>query len=249
MPFYERDAAKIYYEELGSGFPLLLISPGGMNSVISFWERMPFNPIESFKGDFHVIAMDQRNAGRSTGPLDTQDPWGSHADDQLGLMSHLGIERFLVLGCCIGGSYIFKLVERAPDRIVAGVLEQPIGMVESNVDLFHNQIWSTWGQDLVANREDITEDSMKEFGRQMWQHDFLLSVDRDFARTVQTPMLVMPGNDAAHPREIGLELAEMLPNAELLDNWKAPAEVVPHTVEAVRAFLKKHAEAASQVPA
>ena len=44
--------------------------------------------------------MDQRNAGRSRGPLPLEDPWGAFVGDQLGLMDHLGIDRFLVIGCC-----------------------------------------------------------------------------------------------------------------------------------------------------
>jgi len=41
------------------------------------------------------ITMDQRNAngGESTGPIPARDPWGAFADDQLGLMDHLGIRK------------------------------------------------------------------------------------------------------------------------------------------------------------
>ena len=69
MPVYERDGAEIYYEEYGSGFPLLLIAPGGMKSAISFWAGTPWNPIEQLQGDYRVVAMDQRNAGQSTAPV------------------------------------------------------------------------------------------------------------------------------------------------------------------------------------
>lgn len=54
-------------------------------------------------------------------------------------------------------------------------------------------------------------------------------------------MLVLPGNDMAHPTGVGLEVARLLPNAELLEQWKEPAEIVPQTVERVRAFLQTHA--------
>src|SRR6266567_7208634 len=132
MAKYQRGDVSIYFEEHGSGFPLLLLSPGALNSTIGFWSRMPFNPLEEFQSEYRVVAMDQRNAGRSSGPLPVDDPWGGYADDQLGLMDHLGIERFLVLGCCIGCSFILKLIERAPARVVAGVMEQPIGSDETN---------------------------------------------------------------------------------------------------------------------
>ena len=80
MAFYDHDGARIYYEEHGvrSGYPLLLLAPGGLNSGLINWSRMSaFNPLEVFKDDFRMIAMDQRNAvnGQSTGPVEVNDPW------------------------------------------------------------------------------------------------------------------------------------------------------------------------------
>src|SRR6195256_5664893 len=91
MPYYERDKVRIHYEEAGSGFPLLVMPGGGLNSRISMWQTAPFNAMEVFKNDFRVITMDQRNAleGESTGPVQVDDPWGAFADDQIGLMDHL----------------------------------------------------------------------------------------------------------------------------------------------------------------
>src|SRR6195256_3221253 len=127
--FYEKGNVRIRYQEVGTGFPLLATPGGGLNSRISNWQNAVINVMEHFKNDFRVITMDQRNAtgGESTGPVPVDDPWGAFADDQLGLMDHLGIRQFLFFGNCIGGSFALKLMERAPDRIVAGVLSQPIG--------------------------------------------------------------------------------------------------------------------------
>ena len=91
MPFYTRGDVRIRYEEAGSGFPLLATPGGGLDSIMSGWPGQVFNAMEVFKGDFRCITMDQRNAngGESTGPIQTDDPWGAFADDQLGLMDHL----------------------------------------------------------------------------------------------------------------------------------------------------------------
>jgi pimeloyl-ACP methyl ester carboxylesterase len=64
--------------------------------------------------------MDQCNAagGESTGPIPVDV--GRFADDQLGLTYHLSIRQFFFFGNCIGGSLALKLIERAPERIVAG---------------------------------------------------------------------------------------------------------------------------------
>src|SRR5437773_1004217 len=105
MSSFQRGETTIYYETRGAGFPLLLLPPGGMNATIGAWDRSAFAPMEIFPRDFWSITLDERNAGRSIGPLAPDDPWGSYAEDQLGLMNHLGIERFHVLGCCIECSY------------------------------------------------------------------------------------------------------------------------------------------------
>ena len=65
VPLFVRGDVSIYYEQRGSGFPLLLLPPGGMNATISFWGRSAFNPVEIFASDSRVIALDQRNAGSS----------------------------------------------------------------------------------------------------------------------------------------------------------------------------------------
>ena len=107
MPFYTRGDVRIHYEERGSGFPLLATPGGGLNSVLTGWPTAVFNAMDLFKDDFRCITMDQRNApdGHSTGPVQVDDPWGAFADDQLGLMDHLGINEFLFIGYCIGGPF------------------------------------------------------------------------------------------------------------------------------------------------
>src|SRR5271166_3566981 len=93
---FEKGPVRIRYEEAGSGFPLLLIAGGGLNSKMAGLPTMPFNPIEEFKGEYRCIFADLRNAngGESSGPLEIDRTWDSFADDHLGLMDHLGIDKF-----------------------------------------------------------------------------------------------------------------------------------------------------------
>src|SRR5207302_5565990 len=60
--FYEKGNVRIRYQEVGSGFPLLVASGGGLNSRISNWQNAVINVMAEFKTDFRCIAMDQRNA-------------------------------------------------------------------------------------------------------------------------------------------------------------------------------------------
>jgi pimeloyl-ACP methyl ester carboxylesterase len=239
MPVFERDGASIYYEEHGSGFPLLLLAPGGLNSSIAFWGRMPLKPLDEFANEFRIIAMDQRNADRSRGPLDTRDPWGMYAADQLGLLDHLGIDRALVAGCCIGCSFIFKLVERQPERVVAGVLMQPIGHDESNPGAFGPDTWTPWGQSLIDKGANLSMDTVEAFGHALFDSGFVFSVSRDFLRTIRTPMLLLYGNDRAHPRGVSVEVGKLLPNVELVERWREP-DAVHEATERMRRFLQSH---------
>src|SRR5215510_3611728 len=89
MPFYEKGAVRIAYEEAGTGFPLLIISGGGLNSTIEWAKKSaPFNAMDEFQDEYRCIVTDLRNAvgGQSTGPLEVDRPWDSYTDDQLGLM-------------------------------------------------------------------------------------------------------------------------------------------------------------------
>src|SRR4029450_12768118 len=113
--FYQKGNVRIHYQEAGSGIPLLIIPGGGQNSTIAWAvQNAPFNAIDEFKGEYRCITADLRNApsGQSTGPLEIDRPWDSYTDDHLGLMDHLGIKRFMVLGFCIGGPFIWNLLKR-----------------------------------------------------------------------------------------------------------------------------------------
>src|SRR5215472_19340002 len=124
MSFYQRGPVRIHYEETGAGFPLLLIAGGGLNSTIAGLKRGdPFDALAEFKGEYRSIAADLRNAngGQSSGPLEADRPWDAYTDDHIGLMDHLGIGKFMVLGFCIGGPFIWNLLKRAGDRVVAAV--------------------------------------------------------------------------------------------------------------------------------
>jgi pimeloyl-ACP methyl ester carboxylesterase len=237
LPVFERDGVTIYFEEHGSGIPVLLLAPGGMRSSISMWPNAPFNPLVSLDDTFRLIAMDQRNIGRSSGPLDIEDPWGSYANDQLSLLDYLGIEEFHVIGCCIGGSYILKMIQLDPDRIISAVLEQPIGLNAGNQILFEQQ-WRSWGEELMTRRPDIDIAVLEKFGTKMWGGgDFVLSVPREFVQSCQTPLLVLPGDDAFHLASTAREIAALAPRGEILESWSETPEKLGSTVQSVKEFL------------
>ena len=253
MPFYERGSVRIHYEEVGSGFPLLLIPGGGLNSSISFWSRAAFNPMEEFKNEFRCITMDLRNGndGLSSGPLEADRPWDAYADDQLGLMDHLGIREFMVLGFCIGGPFIWNLLKRAPGRVVAGVLAQPSGFRPTMPDLFYQNNIKGWGPPLCESRPDITMDKVDAFLNKMYRAnaDFVFTVTRDFVRQCHTPILILPDDVAAHPYAVAIETAHLAPNAQVsLYPWKANPEQIRLALRHVGTFLKANRPAVARQP-
>jgi pimeloyl-ACP methyl ester carboxylesterase len=244
MPFFDNGDARIYFEEKGEGFPLLTIAPGGMRSTVDFWANAAVDPWASYADDFRMVAMDQRNAGQSVGPLDVADPWGAYASDQLGLLDHLGIDRFLVMGCCIGGSYILKLIEAAPERVVAAVLEQPIGVIDANRDLF-GQMQRSWAGEVIGTREGADAATVERFLAAMWTGDFVVSVDPAVISRCPVPLLVMPGIDDYHPTETGREIAALAPDSRVLEPWKDTPEHIAAATEEARRFLLDQAARAS----
>jgi len=245
-PAYERGAVHIYFEEEGAGFPLLLIPGGGLNSTISGLKRGdPFYAIEEFKGGYRCITADLRNAngGQSFGPLEIDRPWDSYTDDHLGLMDHLGIDKFMVMGFCIGGPFIWNLLKRAPDRVVAAVLAQPSGSRPEMRDLFYENNMKGWGPELVKRRPDITMEMVDRFLTRMYRTnpDFVFTVTRDFVHNCQTPVLILPDDIPAHPYAIAMECAMLAPKAEVsMFPWKQPKERVPLAIRQIHSFLRAH---------
>ena len=243
--FFEKGTVRIRYQEAGSGFPLLCTPGGGLNSRIAVWTTAVINAMEAFGNDFRCITMDQRNAngGESTGPVAVQDPWGAFADDQLGLMDHLGIRQFAFFGNCIGGPFALKLMERAPERVVAAVLSQPVGHRPDKPDVMYDSGRDMWAPEFRKRQPNISMETIEEYLHNLYRvrPDFVYSVSRDFARSCQTPMLVLPDDADAHPYQTSVDIASLAPNAEItVYPWKDPPELKARTINRARTFLKAH---------
>jgi pimeloyl-ACP methyl ester carboxylesterase len=243
MPFYEKGDVRIHYEEAGSGFPLLVIPGGGLNSTVVGLETHPFNPLKEFASDYRVIAAGLRNAngGQSSGPLEIDRPWDAYTDDHIGLMDHLGISEFMVLGFCIGGPFIWNMLRRERGRVVAAVLTQPSGYRPEMPDLFYQNNIKGWGPGLCERRPDITMAMVSDFLNNMYtkRADFVFTVTRDFVRDCQTPVLVLPDDVPAHPYKVAMESALLAPNSQVsMYPWKAEPQQIPLAVRHIRTFLK-----------
>jgi len=248
MPMLKRPDGEIYYEEYGpkSGFPILLFAPGGLRSNLAMWHHPKDGPQRSWcdwtevlaEEGFHVVAMDQRNAGTSRCAIEADHGWHTYAADHMALMDHVGAPRFHVLGGCIGGSYCIKAAETAPTRVVSAVLQNPIGVHPDHPNYFPDS-HAEWSKEQRAKRPELDEAKIAAFGRNMWGQPFVFCSSREFVRHFPIPAILLPGTDIPHPAATSAELEELLPGLEVIRQWRGPDHMQAQR-DGVVAFLKRH---------
>ena len=238
MPEFVRGSTRINYEIAGdrAGFPVLLLAPGGLRSTADRWRNMPWNPLERL-ADFHLIAMDQRNAGQSFGPIDAGAGWSMYTADQLALLDHLGVGEFHAVGMCIGGPFAMGLARAAPDRLRAAVMLQPIGLADNRHTF--EALFDGWRAEIEDRHPEADEATWAAYRHAMFGGDFMFNTTRAQAAECRVPALVCMGNDIYHPAPISRELAMLLPNARFVEHWKEP-EHLEQTDRTIRAFLADH---------
>jgi pimeloyl-ACP methyl ester carboxylesterase len=227
----------LQYDVHGAGFPILAIAPGGMKSVRERWSSAPFDPTARLADRYRVITMDQRNAGQSWAPVSSDDGWAKYTEDQIALLDHLGVDRFVVMGMCIGGPYALRLCLAAPERVTGAILLQPIGL-EDNRDAFED-LFDQWATQIEGDHPETLGNAWTSFKRNMFGGDFVFGATREDAAKCQTPALVMMGDDRYHPQSVSRELAEIMPNAELIERWKEAAHLEA-AAKAIDDFLTRH---------
>ena len=249
MPTLPIDRGEIYYEDVGTGYPVLLFAPGFLSSRMERWRSNPArpgvahdwcDPVPVLAPHFRVVALDVRNAGRSHAAIGTDYDWASYTADHRALLRHLGIERCHVMGACIGVSFAFALEEAAPGTVTAQVLQNPIGLSDENRAAVDGEI-ADWAAGMAA-RPDVDPALLAAAGARMFAGDFVFSVTRDVAGRGKVPTLLMPGNDRMHPASVSADIA-WLTGAEVLDPWKGP-DHRDAAIARARDFLLQHTPAA-----
>ena len=118
MPIIQTNGIELYYEEQGTGEPLLLIM--GITATGSVWEKH----VSYWSNYFQCITVDNRGVGQSgipEGPYTT----AQMADDYAGLLDALQIDKVAVVGCSMGSTIAQQLAIRHPHKITSLVLMCP----------------------------------------------------------------------------------------------------------------------------
>src|SRR5207244_1875345 len=84
----------------------------------------------------------------------------------------------------------WNLLKRAPDRVVAAVLAQPVGFRPEMPTALYDGSITGWIPELVKRRPDITKEMAEKYLTKMYRTnpDFVLTVTRDFVRHCLTPV-------------------------------------------------------------
>ncbi len=238
MPVVESNGIDIYYEEHGSGEPLLLIMGWGANAAT--WRPQ----LPGLAEQFRVITFDNRGVGRSSSP---EGPYSvpQMAGDVVGLLDALEVPRAHVFGISLGGMIAQELAIEHPGRVDALILgcTTPGSCHAAGVARLHN--------DVSAFRDANGQGSLEwfsEFLRRLWTEeaviesttelqDFVLSLIRfpptshglrsqadavlkhdtyDRLEQIRHRTLVMTGDEdmLIDPKNSKI-LAKRIPNAEL----------------------------------
>lgn len=115
MPYVQTNGIRLYYEEKGSGEPLLLIM--GITAAGSVWEKH----VTYWQQYFNCIIGDNRGVGLSDKPIGSYTT-EQMADDYAGLLQHLNIPSAHVVGCSMGSTIAQQLALRHPDKVTSLVL-------------------------------------------------------------------------------------------------------------------------------
>jgi len=151
---------ELYYEEHGSGDPLLLIM--GLAADSTAWMFQ----LPAFAERYRTIVFDNRGIGRSAKPA---GPYtiGGMADDTAGLLAAIGVERAHVVGVSMGGMIAQELALRHPERVRGLVLACTYPEPDEEIRLGRSssiqQLGGTVGADGTAQLDLAAVDPMMIF--------------------------------------------------------------------------------------
>ncbi len=107
----------------------------------------------------------------------------------------------------------------------------------------YNSGRDVWAPEFMQRRPDVTMAEIERYLHELYRSypEFIYSVSRDFARSCETPILVLPDETPAHPLVASVEVASLCPNAEItVFPWRDPPELKTRTIDRVRRFLRTH---------
>ena len=145
----EVNGAKLYYEQMGEGYPLILIHGFSLNT------RMWDDQFENFAKYYKVLRYDVRGFGKSSIP---EEPY-SHCKDLYSLMEFLGIDKAYVIGLSMGGGIAIDFTVEYPEKVDALI---PVDMTLSGYQLSEEFI-QRWNKYCLIARNEGASNAIQEW--------------------------------------------------------------------------------------
>jgi 3-oxoadipate enol-lactonase len=234
MPYVENEGTKIYWDESGTGDPLLLIM--GLGSASDMWYRL----LPQLAEHYRTIFFDNRGVGRSTphpGPYSI----AAMAADAAAVMDAARVESAHVLGFSMGGfiaqEFALRYGERVRRLILAAtacggaevVMAAPEvleALAAKGVKTREEGFWMTAPYNYSAStprhliEEDLEVTLRSPLKRESYQAQLLAIMtwhgSHERLRSLSKQTLVIHGDsDQLIPTENGRVLARVIPGAEL----------------------------------
>ncbi|MDF3294245.1 alpha/beta fold hydrolase [Streptomyces silvisoli] len=230
MPFASVNGQQLCFEDTGGDGPVVVFSHGNLMN-----RQMWVPQVEALRGEFRCVVWDERLHGRTKDDGALYTYWDS-ADDLLGLLDHLGVERATLVGHSQGGFLSLRAALRAPDRIKALVLIDTAAVAWPQEALTQmsgvSEGFRTGGPDAVApallgmllGEPEIHHDWLRTWHEQPQERladavAVLMGVDDISARLgeITQPALIVHGQvDQPVPLPLGQMLRDRLPGASEL---------------------------------
>ena len=109
--------------------------------------------------------------------------------------------------------------------------------MDNNKQTFY-ELFQSWSDEIKGDHPEADDTAWQSFRSHMFDGELDFNVGREFVKTCQTPMLILMGTDVYHPEVVSREIAELAPNATLVQQWKDTER--DGTTKTVVDFLTQH---------
>lgn len=230
IPISKVSDIHMFYTIQGTGDPLVII-PGWGRDLSAIDEL-----IKDLSTKYQVIAIDNRGAGRSDKP-DKPYSIEQMADDLIGLLDVLGIQRTNILAMSMGSMIGQVVAAKYPDRVQVLIIHVGFTRIPFMIKVFMNLMRFLpgskrkikEGMDMIFGQKyPPTSESFRRQGEAVARFD-----GRKYLSQIKAPTLIINGKrDLFVPEKISRELADGIPGAELIlfdgehDIWMSQREVL-----------------------
>jgi 3-oxoadipate enol-lactonase len=235
MPTARINDIEIHYRDRGEGHPVFLIH--GFTGNLRTWALQA--PV--LTQDYRMVSIDQRGHGHSEKPTRPEDySLELMAEDAFGLLQHLGIDQFYLIGHSMGGMVAQHLVLAHPEPVQALVLMDTAAEVTRGMHTPERarlvEIAGTEGMEAVFEEQLRTNPMVDQISSQpalleTWREHFLLTSREAYLYCAQamaqrepllarlgsivTPTLIICGENDDTFLEPSRQMHERIPASEL----------------------------------